>query len=72
MGADSSFELIIYNVLCSPVAPNEGGEEEDASAGVFTSVEAIMSLGYSLALDNLPELTKGERANLIPLITTGS
>ena len=58
LGADSSFELIIYDVLCSPVAPNEGGEEEHASAGVFTFGEVIMSLGYSLALNNLPELTK--------------
>ena len=52
LGADSSFELIIYDVLCSPVAPTDSrskkrGEEEDeddASAGVFTFGEVIMSM----------------------------
>ena len=54
LGADSSFELIIYDVLCSPVAPTdsrskkreeeEEEEEDDASAGVFTFGEVIMSM----------------------------
>ena len=50
LGADSSFELIIYDVLCSPVAPTDSRskkreeEDDDASAGVFTFGEVIMSM----------------------------
>ena len=45
LGADSSPELIIYDVLCSPVAPTESKREggSASAAGVFTGGEAARS-----------------------------